>query len=151
MACAYSTTTRDEYNWRTDVNTYATALLAADGLGLFGREAVDMASFWGLDDSRTATGTAFRLYRDYDGKGAAFGDVSTAASSADTTKLHVYAGKRSQDKAVTIVVINKTSADISSALALSNHQPKGDLSVYLFSAAGTQQRSRQTEHSTNCG
>jgi hypothetical protein len=125
----------DEYNWGTDVNTYATALLAADGLGLFGRDAVDMASFWGLDDTRSATGTAFRLYRDYDGKGAAFGDVSTAASSADATKLHVYAAQRSQDKAITVVVVNKTNADITSALALSNHQPKGDLQVFLFSSA----------------
>ncbi len=124
----------DEYNWGTDVSTYATALLAADGLGLFGRDAVDLASFWGLDDARTATGTAFRLYRNYDGKGGTFGNVSTSAVSADPSKLHIYAAERAGDHAVTIVVLNKTAADITSELSLSNHVPKGDLQIFLFSA-----------------
>ncbi|HTA90076.1 MAG TPA: glycoside hydrolase family 44 protein [Polyangiaceae bacterium] len=125
----------DEYNWGTDVDTYATALLSADGLGVFGRDSVDMASFWGLDDARDATGTVFRLYRNYDGKGGAFGDVSTSAASSDTTQLHVYAAQRTSDGAVTIVVVNKTAADITSALALSNHEPSASAHVFLFSSA----------------
>jgi hypothetical protein len=125
----------DEYNWGTDVDTYATALLAADGLGLFGRDGVDMASFWGLDDATAATGTAFRLFRNYDGKGGQFGDVSTSATVSDGTKLHVYAAERSSDHAVTIVVVNKTNGDLTSALALSNHAVSGPAQVYLFSQA----------------
>jgi hypothetical protein len=128
----------DEYNWGTDVDTYSTALLAADGLGLFGREGVDMASFWGLDDATAATGTAFRLFRDYDGKGGQFGDVSTSATVSDTTKLHVYAAERSSDHAVTIVVVNKTNGDLTSALALSNHAVTSLAHVYLFSQASPQ-------------
>jgi Glycoside hydrolase family 44 len=125
----------DEYNWGADVDTYATALLSADGLGVFGRDSVDMASFWGLDDATKATATAFRLYRNYDGKGGAFGDVSTSASSADATKLHVYAAQRTGDNAVTVVVVNKTAADITSALSLSNHTAKASAHVFVFSSA----------------
>jgi hypothetical protein len=125
----------DEYNWGTDVDTFATALLAVDGLGLFGRESVDLASFWGLDDTTTATGTAFRLFRNYDSKGGAFGDVSTGVTVSDTSKLHVYAAERSSDHAVTILVINKTNADLTSALSLSNHTVTGAAHLFSFSQA----------------
>jgi hypothetical protein len=125
----------DEYNWGTDVDTYATALLAVDGLGVFGRDGVDLASFWGLDDTGSATATAFRLFRNYDGKGGAFGEVSVLAASTDKSKLHVYAAQRAADGAVTLVVVNKSGADITSALALSNHELKGKAQLYLFSQA----------------
>jgi len=75
------------------------------------------------------------LYRNYDGKGGAFGDVSTSASSADATKLHVYAAQRTGDNAVTVVVVNKTAADITSALSLSNHAAKASAHVFVFSSA----------------
>jgi hypothetical protein len=127
----------DEYNWgdSTSASTaYPNAVLEVDGLGLFGQAGVDLASFWGLDVT-TPTATAFELYRDYDGKGGSFGDVSVAATSSDTTKLHVYAGNRTKDGAVTIVVINKTTSDVPSVMAVSNHTPAGDAAVYLFSSA----------------
>jgi hypothetical protein len=125
----------DEYNWG-DSTTYPNALLEVDGLGLFGQAGVDLASFWGLDVT-TPTATAFRLYRSYDGNGSSFGDVSISASSSDTSTLHVYAASRTKDNAVTIVVVNKTTNAVSSALAVSNHTPAGPASVYLFSAANT--------------
>ncbi len=135
----------DEYNWGTDVDTYATALLAADGLGLFGRESVDLASFWGLDDATSATGTAFRLFRNYDGNGGRFGDTSISEQVSDATKLHVYAAQRSSDDAVTIVVVNKTNAALTSAIALSNHPVKGAAHVFLFSSASPKAVSAQPD------
>ena len=125
----------DEYNWGAngDSSTFPEGILAVDGLGLFGSMSVDLASFWGLAVT-TPTATAFELYRNYDGKGGAFGQMSIAATSSDTTQLHSYAAERS-DGAVTIVVVNKTSNDVSSVISLSNHKPAGPATVYLFSSA----------------
>jgi hypothetical protein len=123
----------DEYNWGDDT-TYPNALLEVDGLGLFGQSGVDLASFWGLDVT-SPTATAFRLYRNYDGNGGSFGDVSVSASSSDATTLHVYAASRTADGAVTVIVVNKTMADVASALSLSNHVPAGKANVVVFSSA----------------
>ncbi len=126
----------DEYNWGAsgDSSTFPEAILAVDGLGLFGSTGVDLASFWGLSVT-TPTATAFELYRNYDGKGGAFGDTSIAATSSDATQLHLYAAERSADGAVTLVVVNKAMADVTSVLSLSNHKPAGPAAVYLFSSA----------------
>jgi hypothetical protein len=125
----------DEYNWTPDgsSSTFPDAILAVDGLGLFGSTGVDLASFWGLDVT-TPTATGFALYRNYDGNGGSFGNESIAATSSDDTQLHVYAAERA-DGAVTILLVNKTAADVSSVLALSNHTAAGPADVYLFSAA----------------
>ncbi len=127
----------DEYNWGDSTSAataYPNALLEVDGLGLFGQAGVDLASFWGLDVT-TPTATAFLLYRNYDGHGSSFGDVSIAATSSDTSKLHVYAGNRTKDSAVTIVVVNKTTTDVPSVMAVSNHAPAGSATAYVFSSA----------------
>jgi hypothetical protein len=126
----------DEYNWGAggDSTTFPEALMAVDGLGLFGSYGVDLANFWGLTVT-TPTAAAFRLYRNYDGNGASFGDTSVSATSSDKTRLRVYAASRTADDALTIVVINRTGADTPAVMALSNHTPRGSASVFLFSSA----------------
>lgn len=87
-------------------------LAQADVLGVFGREGVDLATYWG---SAAAVGrlpgfvkAAFQLYRNYDGKGGTFGDTAVAASPADHAKASVFAGVDSKrDGALTVLVINK--------------------------------------------
>jgi hypothetical protein len=123
----------DEYNWG-DSSTFANALVEVDGLGLFGSAGVSLASFWGLDVT-TPTATAFRMYRDYDGSGGSFGDVSIGATSSDTSKLHVYAAERASDGAVTIVVVNRTGNDVASVMAVSNHTPAGSAAVFVFASS----------------
>ena len=54
---------------------------------------------------------AFRLFRDYDGAGGAFGDTGLQARSADASKASVYAS-RTADGRVVLVVINKTNAPL---------------------------------------
>jgi O-glycosyl hydrolase len=61
--------------------------------------------------------------------------VSTGVTVSDTSKLHVYAAERSSDHAVTILVINKTNADLTSALSLSNHTVTGAAHLFSFSQA----------------
>ena len=52
--------------------------------------------------------SAFRLYRNYDGKRGTFGDTAVAATQADIAKASVYAATDSKQKGkLTILVINK--------------------------------------------
>jgi hypothetical protein len=102
-----------EYNWGAldDING---ALTQADVLGIFGREGLDLATIWGEPQPMQPGAYALRMYRNYDGAGSRFGDVSVSASSGDQGQLAVYAAQRSSDKALTIMVVNKTGDDLTS-------------------------------------
>jgi hypothetical protein len=106
-----------EYNWG-GLESMNGALAQADVLGIFGREGLDRAQLWAPPTSTQPGAFAFRMYRNYDGHGARFGDTAVSATSADQSKLAVYAAQRSSDSALTAVVINKTSGDLSSTLSL---------------------------------
>jgi hypothetical protein len=131
-----------EYNWGglEDING---ALAQADILGIFGREALDLAALWnypdsglGYDNFETRPGAyAFRLYRNYDGSGSKFGDVSVSAASADQSQLAIYAAQRSSDNALTLVIINKTGGSLAADVSLAGFTPAGAAQVYRYSAA----------------
>ena len=101
----------------------------ADALGIFGREGLFAATLWpqgavyaykgDLDRTYACVMAAFRIYRDYDGQGAAFGDLSLPASTADVESTSLYA---SADSAVpgrlVLVIINKTEKPIDADLSL---------------------------------
>ena len=107
-----------EYNWGAldDING---ALAQADVLGIFGREGLDLATIWGEPQPTDPGAYAFRMYRNYDGAGSRFGDVSVSAVSSDQGQLAVYAAQRSSDKALTVMVVNKTGEDLTSPLSAS--------------------------------
>ncbi|GAC1411744.1 MAG: hypothetical protein NVSMB57_06800 [Actinomycetota bacterium] len=86
------------------------AILQADALGIFGREGVDLATMWGPPASTEPAAFAFRMYRNFDGHGARFGNVGVRASSMDQSQVAVYASQRSSDGAATVLLINKTDA-----------------------------------------
>jgi len=123
-----------EYNWGA-LGYMNGALAQADLLGIFGREGLDLATLWGPPDSATAPGIfAFRLYRNYDGQGGAFGETAVRATSADQDKVALYAAQRSGDGALTLMAINKTSQALTSAVTLTNVQAVA-AQVYRYSAA----------------
>lgn len=124
-----------EYNWGA-LDHINGALAQADVLGIFGREGLDLAMLWGPPDTANTPGIlAFRMYRNYDGLGGAFGETSVRATSADQSKLAIYAAQRSQDGALTLMAINKTSQTLTSTLTLTNFQPAAFAQVYRYSAA----------------
>ena len=122
-----------EYNWGAldDING---ALAQADLLGIFGREALDAATLWGPPKPTDPGAFAFKIYRNYDGIGGAFGETSVQAGSVDQSKLAVYAALRS-GLDLTVVAINKTSDDLSSSVNLSNFSPGTSVQVWRYSAA----------------
>jgi hypothetical protein len=106
-----------EYNWGAldDING---ALAQADVLGIFGREGLDLATIWGEPQPTQPGAYSFRMYRNYDGAGSRFGDVSVSAASSDQGQLAVYGAQRSSDDALTLMVINKTGDDLTSPLSV---------------------------------
>jgi hypothetical protein len=136
IAQAYPGTKLGYDEWNDGAPTDFTASLNhADTLGLFGREGVELASFWGFNSTADPTAFVWRMYRDYDGVGGAFGETSVSAVSADTAKLSVYAAKRSSDGALTIVVINKTAGALTSALAVTHFTETKGAMTYTYAAA----------------
>lgn len=108
------------------------ALIQADTLGIFGREGVDLATRWPLSSDGTLIGYAFRMYRNYDGAGSKFGDTWIHSTSANQSQLAVYGASRSSDGAHTILVLNKTTAALSSRLALTGIASSGPAQTWRW-------------------
>jgi mannan endo-1,4-beta-mannosidase len=86
-------------------------LAQADALGIFGREGLALANYWGDGPGNGELPkfikSAFKLYRNYDGKQGTFGDTAVAAT-ADLDKSSIYAATDSKrPDLLTVLVINK--------------------------------------------
>lgn len=123
-----------EYNWGA-LDHINGALAQADILGIFGREGLDLATLWDPPAAAEPGAFAFRIYRNYDGQGATFGDVSVQAVSADQERLAIYAAQRSSDSALTLMVINKTAEPLVSTLTITGFQSTIAVQTYRYSAA----------------
>jgi len=95
-----------EYNWGAEGHING-ATAQADVLGIFGREGLNLANRWTAPAPGSPAFNAFKIYRNYDGKGSGFGDTSVKAESPDPDKLAVFAAVRSSDRALTVMAICK--------------------------------------------
>lgn len=125
-----------EYNWGA-LDHINGALTQADVLGIFGREGLDLATLWDPPTSQQPGAFAFRMYRNYDGQGKAFGETSVAASSSNQEQLAIYAATRS-DAALTLIVINKTKNAMTPTLTLQGMASTSDAQLYRYSTADLQ-------------
>jgi hypothetical protein len=139
-----------EYNWGA-LDHVNGAIAQADVLGIFGREGLDLATLWDPPTASQPGAFAFRLYRNYDGGGATFGDVAVDASSADQATLAVYAAQRSSDGALTVMVVNKTGNPQTSPLALTGLAPAASAQVYRYGAANLAAIVRAPDQAVSAG
>lgn len=86
---------------------YSGGLVQADVLGIFGRGGLFAACFWGEIAGYIVP--AFQLFRNFDGKGSAFGDVSICLMNSDTERYSGYAALHSETGALHFILINKTA------------------------------------------
>ncbi|HEY0786393.1 MAG TPA: glycoside hydrolase family 44 protein [Acidobacteriaceae bacterium] len=128
-----------EYSIDSGHKVITDALSEADVLGIFGRQAVDFANMWNTPAPGDPIAYAFRLYRDYDGAGAQFGETGIQAASSDQGKLSIYGAERTSDGALTVVVLNKTSSAIQTTLSLANFNAAGSAALYSYSGANLSQ------------
>ncbi|ADJ49533.1 endoglucanase [Amycolatopsis mediterranei S699] len=122
-----------EYSWGA-FDSVNGALAQADVLGIFGREGLDLATLWTAPSAGQPVADAFRMYRDYDGRGGRFGDTRIRATSTDQDKVSIYGAERATDGATTLMVVNKTGGDLTSPVAMSG-RGAGTAQVYRYSGA----------------
>jgi hypothetical protein len=124
-----------EYSIDSGKKSIVDAIAEMDVLGLFGREQLDFADMWYPPAPTDPIAYAFRMFRNYDGAGGEFGNTEVSAVSSNQAALSIYAAQRSTDNAVTVLVINKTTAAITSAIAFTKLSLPTSAEVYTYSAA----------------
>jgi Glycoside hydrolase family 44/Abnormal spindle-like microcephaly-assoc'd, ASPM-SPD-2-Hydin len=124
-----------EYSIDSGKKLITDALAEADVLGIFGWQQVDLANMWTPPAPTDPIAYAFRLYRNYDGQGSQFGQTSVSASSSNPAELALYGAIRSSDGSLTLVVLNKTAAAISTTLSLGNFNAASSAAIYSYSNA----------------
>jgi hypothetical protein len=123
-----------EYNWGGQKSVNG-ALAQADLFGIFGREALDLATLWSPPDRTWPAANAFRIYRNYDGAGGTYGETWVRSTSSDQGKLAMYASLRAKDGALTIMVVNKSAVSLTAHVGLAHFAPVGRASVWRYSSA----------------
>jgi hypothetical protein len=141
-----------EYNWG-GLNTLNGALTQADILGIFGREGLDLAALWDPAGINDPWAYAFRMYRNYDGKGSMFGETSVSAVSDDQEKLSAYASIRRSDNALLVIVINKdhSAQSQSSVVSITGFANSGKAQVFRYSSNNLTRIESLPEQSLNSG
>jgi hypothetical protein len=128
-----------EYSFASGTNPLVDMLTETDVLGIYGRQSLDFANMWNVPAPTAPLAYSFRIYRNYDGAGGQFGDTAVNSTSTDQSQLSVYGALRSSDGALTVVVINKTTAAIQTGLTLANFSAAGSAAVYTYSSANLSQ------------
>jgi hypothetical protein len=114
-----------EYSWGAEKSMNG-ATAQADILGIFGREGLYMATRWIAPAEGSPVYLSMKLFRNYDAKRSAFGDTSVAATTPDADVVSAFAATRSNDGALTVVVVNKQLHEAAPIdLALSHFAPSG--------------------------
>jgi hypothetical protein len=145
IAAAYPGTSIcvSEYNFNLGSETDSvSALVEADVLGLFGKYGIRLAAYWTTPvDSQgnlLPPAQAFKMYRNYDNAGGAFGTTSIGAAST-VNGVAAFAAVDDAGAKVTIVLVNKNSAAASASLAIANFTTGPAAQTYRYVAqAGAQ-------------
>jgi Glycoside hydrolase family 44 len=136
-----------EYNYGAGADVSG-GLAQADVLGIFGREGLFMATYWGngpgTGDLPPYIAAAFKLYRNYDGKGGTYGDTAVTATT-DPAKASVYAALDSKrPNVLTIIAINKDQrARYAGKITLQGNAKYGSARAYALDKSGPQVREAQ--------
>lgn len=109
------------------------ALAQADALGIFGREGVFAAALWemGRTDQRFLY-AAMAMFRNYDGRGGAFGDTGLSVQTNDVARTSVYASINAQGQVI-LVALNKTDKAIPVRILLKDSPATWQAEVFRLS------------------
>ncbi len=138
-----------EYNWGAQ-ESITGAVAQADILGIFGREGLDIGTLWAPPRPDQPAAYAFRMFRNYDGIGGAFGETSVQATTGDADKLAIFAAERT-DSMLTVLVVNKTAGDLSGTVNLNNFAPGKAAQVWRYSESNLDAIVRDTDAAVSGG
>jgi len=131
-----------EYNWGA-LNSITGAIAQADILGIFGAYGLGLGTLWGMPAPTDPGAFAFKIFLNYDGNGSQFGGTGVSATSSNPDTLSIFAAQR-VDSALTVLVLNKTTGDITDSISLANFKPAGTAQVWQYGQANLAAIVRQT-------
>lgn len=109
----------------------------ADVLGILGRSGVLAATLWELSSDERFLYGGLAMYRNYDGTGGAFGNVSVRAGTTDDARSSVYASvDLGSDGRMVLVALNKTASPLSAGVAITHTRRFTRAETYRLTAAG---------------
>lgn len=124
-----------EWNYGADAHITG-AIATADVLGSFGRESVDLACNFVANPASIFRDGAYQLFGNYDSKGSRFGDTSVSATATDPVLTSIYAATdKSNAQRLTMVVINKDSANHVAKVTITSDTKYKSALVYVLSTA----------------
>ncbi len=97
-----------EYNFGAEGHMSG-GLALADALGRFGQHGLYSAFYWTYPAENSPAAWAFRLFRDFDGKGSTFEALSLPTDAPRDTAL--FAARSHDGKKVTLVLLNTSPTD----------------------------------------
>ena len=108
----------------------------AEVLGIFGREDIFAANFWPLEYDTSYQWAGFDIFRNYDGAGGGFGDISIAASTDDDAASSIYASVDGDDAGrMVLVVINKHGQTQTAGIRIHHTRRLRQAAIYQLTAA----------------
>jgi mannan endo-1,4-beta-mannosidase len=115
-------------------NHISGGIAMADVLGIFGKNELYFASYWGSNDSYISA--AYKIYRNYDSNKSTFGDTRIRASMSDKVNSSVYGSMNAADaETIHLVVLNKNyTQPISGTFNLTSPTPFSSVRVFAFDA-----------------
>ena len=93
-------------------NHISGGIATADALGIFGNQGIYLSTFWGSISGYISS--AYKLFRNYDGKKSTYGDlrVNAAAVTTDIPNTSIYASvSTTTDSIMHIIILNKNWTD----------------------------------------
>lgn len=95
-----------EWNFGADT-TVNGALVIADVLAIYGREGVELASYWRHPPPASPGYFAFKMHGNYDGRGSSFTGVAVETTTPDVDRLASYAAIDRENGLLRVMLINK--------------------------------------------
>lgn len=103
------------------------AVTYAEVLGIFGREGLDAATAWSPPGETEAAFGAYKLFRNYDGRGGQFERQSARATSSSAT-LAAFAAFATER--ATVVLVNEAGAPSPVTVTLKGFSPQGAAQLF---------------------
>ncbi len=112
------------------------AIALAEALGTFGVQGVDLATYWTYPSPNSPAGAAFRLFRNYDGAGATFGNQSVPVISG-IPGVRAYASRHADGEIDVILANESQTTPVRVPLKLLNRNPLSAESYRVAAGSGT--------------
>lgn len=107
-------------------------LAVAEALGRFGMLGIDSAFYWKAPPQDSAAAMAFRAYRDYDGQGSRFPELSIPSRSSDK-QLSVFTARDEHRSRIVTVLLNlDPQVDVGAELELAGCPATGSVRAFSY-------------------